>query len=153
MPRFPERASALERRVDPDAAGEAHSSGRARAEVGGVAQPDPISAGSTHTPAEQHVGGLIDVSSPAAAVAPHAHADASLDLLGELVQAAAPAPDPLAGLEDFSSGLGGGGPATSTPHAPVQPTQDTQLLFRKLCASDSGAWLRARALLPRRARP
>jgi hypothetical protein len=147
MPRFPERASALERRVDPDAA-ESHSSVRPRAELAPqqteAASFEPVQAPSHVVHSE---GGLIDVEPAVVEVAQSTAATRAtgfdaLDLLNELAgQASTPPDNTLAGLEDFSSGR----PVVSV--VPVVPTQDTQQLFRKLCASDSGACGR-RALLP-----
>jgi hypothetical protein len=147
MPRFPERASALERRIDPDAA-ESHSSVRPRTELAAqqteAALPEPVPAPAHFAHSE---GGLIDVEPAAVEVAQSAAATRptgfdALDLLNELAVQAAPPPDnTLAGLEDFSSGR----PVASV--VPVVPTQDTQQLFRKLCAADSGACGR-QVLLP-----
>jgi hypothetical protein len=133
MPKFPERASALERRVEPDAA---DAPGRARADA---AQQEPASIVTVHAPAppaEPSFGGLIDIGEPASA-APAAHASTlnALDLLSQLeVQAPAPASvDQLAGLEQFGS-------AQAAPTAfAVQPVQDTAALLRKLYFADSGA--------------
>jgi hypothetical protein len=60
----------------------------------------------------------------------------ALDLLSQLdTQAVVPAMDnPLAGLEDFSSGVG----RALVTVLPVQPTQGINRLFRKLLTCDSG---------------
>jgi hypothetical protein len=140
MPRFPERASALERRIDPEAV-DAHASVRVRPDSSAQLatseqQPAPLPV---HAPAELDLGGLIDVSEPV--YAPAAHGDAGLaglDLLGELSGTApAPVPDPLAALDDFSSAFG----SATAAVVQVQPTQDVQQLLRKLYTSDGGAFL------------
>jgi hypothetical protein len=144
MPRFPERASALERRVDPETA-ESQASVRPRAEVPNHHEPasaDSAAAAAAAAPPapDLYLGGLIDISEPAAVVSAGATPlDAglgALDLLSQLdTQAVVPAMDnPLAGLEDFSSGVG----RALVTVLPVQPTQDINRLFRKLLTCDSG---------------
>ena len=137
MPKFPERMSALERRVEPDSSEPVAS--RARVDAAGAAAPQPelSSSVTVHAPAE-HNFGLIDISEPAAlAVAPgpaHGSAHNALDLLSQLdvQEPATAAADPLAGLEQFGSS------APPQSSFSVQPVQDTGALLRKLYFADSG---------------
>ena len=137
MPKFPERASALERRVEPDSSEPVAT--RARVDATGAAAPQPelFSSVAVHAPAEHNFGGLIDVSEPAvAAAAPPTHSSGhnALDLLSQLdVQVPASAAlDPLAGLEQFGSS------APPQSSFAVQPVQETSALLRKLYFTDSG---------------
>ena len=135
MPKFPERASALERRVEPDASEAVASRARVDATSASAPQPELSSSLAVHAPAEHNFGGLIDITEPAVAASGPSHGSGhnALDLLSQLdVQAPAPAAfDPLAGLEQFGS-------AAPQSSFAVQPVQDTSALLRKLYFADSG---------------
>lgn len=147
MPRFPERASALERRIEPDTS-EPQPSVRARVEH--ATQPTSASSAPIVSQGEAGSrmggGGLIDVDEPsvfgagggAAAAARSAAGPvdilSQLEQLGSNEQPAAPPSDPLAALEAFS-----GGSRAAPEQVSVQPTQDTAKLLRKLLLADSGA--------------
>ena len=138
MPKFPERASALERRIEPDASEVLASRARQDAAIASTPQPELSSSVAVHAPAEHNFGGLIDIMEPApASMAPgpaHGSGNNALDLLSQLdVQAPTPAAvDPLAGLEQFGSA------APSQSSFAVQPVLDTSALLRKLYFTDSG---------------
>jgi len=130
MPKFPERASALERRV----AGGDQEVPESQQDLSRPSMPEVLA------PQPAALQSLVDLGEVYASTAPAPRPAPmnALDLLSQLEEPRAqPAADLLGGLDDF---LGGGkvvpaAPATATP---VLPLQDPQAWLNKLVTADSG---------------
>ncbi len=138
MPKFPERVSALERRVAGGEQDAPESAAPSRAMPEMPAPPPPPIMPATPQ-------GLIDLGmesvSVAAAPAAGLAAVNALDLLSQLEEPSARAPppsDPLAGLDAFVGSEQLASRVTQPAAAPVLPLQDPHTWLHKLTTSDSG---------------
>lgn len=156
MPNFPERASALERRLKEAGDGPGAEGAPKSVWVATAADAPPPPASAAPPPSRQEVApqrtrmdnllGLLD-DGLAVAAAPPAYAAAQPpaapqqprgggDFLSELAQpaSAAPrAPDSLGGLDSFASA-----PQQAVAPATLPPLHPPAALFRKLCTADAG---------------